>query len=143
MLAESIRIVIDTNLWISFLITNNYRTLDESILSGKIIVLFSEELLDEIIEVICRPKFAKYFTNNDISKLLKVFDTYGIFIDVKSKIELCRDIKDNFLLSLSVDSNADYLITGDKDLLELKKIENTKIITMDEFLKIFKKMAIN
>ena len=107
MAAEPIRIVIDTNLWISFLITKNYQALDESILSGKIIILFSEELLDEILKVIRRPKFSKYFTNDDISKLLEFFDNYGIYVNVKSKIDLCRDAKDNFLLSLAVDSNAD------------------------------------
>ena len=46
---------------------------------------------------------------------------------VKSKIELCRDSKDDFLLSLAMDSKADYLITGDNDLLDLKTIGKTKI----------------
>ncbi|MFN8431438.1 MAG: putative toxin-antitoxin system toxin component, PIN family [Spirosomataceae bacterium] len=43
-------------------------------------------------------------------------------------------MKDNFLLSLAVDSMADYLITGDKDLLELVNINKTKILTMSQFL---------
>ncbi len=49
-------------------------------------------------------------------------------------IKICRDEKDNFLLSLSVDSKAEYLITGDKDLLVLEKIENTEILTFSEFI---------
>ena len=54
---------------------------------------------------------------------------------MKSNVNLCRDQKDNFLLSLSKDSQANYLITGDKDLLDLKTLENTKIITMSDYLK--------
>jgi hypothetical protein len=55
-------------------------------------------------------------------------------VNVKSKIEMCRDSKDNFLLSLAVDGNADYLITGDKDLLILEKVNKTLIVTIQEYL---------
>lgn len=51
-----------------------------------------------------------------------------------STLNFCRDEKDNFLLNLAVDGNADYLITGDKDLLVLEKIEKTKILTYSEFV---------
>jgi predicted nucleic acid-binding protein len=50
---------------------------------------------------------------------------------------LCRDPKDNFLLNLAIDSKADYLVTGDDDLLILDRVENTKIIKMKDFLEIF------
>jgi uncharacterized protein len=53
---------------------------------------------------------------------------------VKTEITVCRDAKDNFLLSLAVDSAADYLLTGDNDLLEIKEILNTEIITISSFL---------
>ncbi|MFN2262353.1 MAG: putative toxin-antitoxin system toxin component, PIN family, partial [Psychroflexus sp.] len=56
-------------------------------------------------------------------------------IKVKSDIQLCRDEKDNFLLNLSIDSKADYLITGDNDLLVLDKIEQTQIMNFREFIK--------
>lgn len=51
-----------------------------------------------------------------------------------SDVTICRDEKDNFLLALAKDSGADYLITGDKDLLILKTIEKTKILTIVDFL---------
>ena len=53
---------------------------------------------------------------------------------VKSNINICRDEKDNFLLNLLIDSKADYLITGDKNLLILEKIKKTKILTFSEFI---------
>lgn len=49
-------------------------------------------------------------------------------VDVSTAITDCRDTKDNFLLSLVVDSKSDYLVTGDTDLLKLKKIKKTKIL---------------
>jgi predicted nucleic acid-binding protein len=60
---------------------------------------------------------------------------YGQFVEVKSKVNTCRDPKDNFLLSLARDSHANYLITGDQDLLDLKIFEGTKIIKMADYLK--------
>ncbi|WP_412467589.1 putative toxin-antitoxin system toxin component, PIN family [Pedobacter sp. KLB.chiD] len=44
-----------------------------------------------------------------------------------------RDAKDNFLLSLCVDGNADFLLTGDQDLLSLEKIGTTNIKTIASF----------
>lgn len=127
-------IVIDTNIWISFLITNRYKKLENLLIENEIIILFSEELLLEFSEVINRPKFKKYFSEIDVEELLNSLGNYIKFIEVKSKVNICRDPKDNFLLSLCLDGNADYLITGDKDLLEIKKISNTKIVTISEFL---------
>jgi predicted nucleic acid-binding protein len=55
---------------------------------------------------------------------------------IKTSVQVSRDAKDDYLLALSIDSNAKYLVTGDNDLLVLGKIANTKIITMSEFLEI-------
>ena len=53
----------------------------------------------------------------------------AIFIEVKSEINKCRDPKDNFLLGLCDIGTADFLVTGDKDLLELLEYKGTKIIS--------------
>jgi hypothetical protein len=55
-------------------------------------------------------------------------------VQVDHQVELCRDPKDDFLLSLAIESNANYLITGDNDLLDIKVIHKTKIITMANYL---------
>jgi putative PIN family toxin of toxin-antitoxin system len=129
------KIILDTNLWISFLITKQFTQIDQLIESKKIILIFSDELITEFIDVVNRPKFEKYFSKKDIKKILYYFDDFGELIKVKSDIKLCRDPKDDFLLNLSVDSKADYLITGDNDLLVLDKIERTQIMTFTEFIK--------
>jgi hypothetical protein len=99
-----------------------------------LILIFSNELIEEFIAVVSRPKFKTYFSKKDIEKFLVYFEQFGELVEVKSDLKICRDEKDNFLLNLSVDSKADYLITGDKDLLILDKIANTKILTLSEFI---------
>lgn len=128
------RVIVDTNLWISFLITKDFSKLEELIISNKIQLLFSAELLEEIATVMKRPKFQKYFSKKDTLYLELIISNYADFIDVKSYVDICRDKKDNFLLALAKDRNADFLITGDKDLLAIKQIANTSIITITEFL---------
>ena len=127
-------VILDTNLWISFLISKDYSFLDNYVLKEKVKLVFSEELFSEFISIAERPKFKKYFSNSDVDKLIQTIDKYGILIKVSSEIKLCRDIKDNFLLNLAVDSNADFLVTGDKDLLEIKNIHKTNILTIRELM---------
>src|SRR4051812_30457882 len=120
------RIIIDTNLWISFLLTNDFSKLDKIFEDKLITLLFSQTLLDEFIEVVQRPKFKKYFSFKDLESLLLQIKNEAEFIEVTSDIKLCRDSKDDFLLSLAKDGKATHLITGDKDLLDIKKFEKTK-----------------
>ena len=96
--------------------------------------MFSQELLDEFLEVARRPKFRRFFSASDIEEILETIEEYADFVKVQTQIEVCRDKKDNFLLSLSVDGNADILLTGDKDLLDLIKFGETKIMTISNFL---------
>ena len=128
------KIVIDTNLWISFLLTTDYSKIDSLLSNETIILLFSEELIDEFVEVAQRPKFRKYFSLDDLENLLVKVRTKAEFISVTSIVDICRDTKDNFLLALAQDGKATHLITGDNDLLVLQKIGKTKIITITKYL---------
>ena len=71
-----------------------------------------------------KPKVNLFFCNGTFT---------GTIIQVSSVVEICRDAKDNFLLALAKDSQADYLITVDADLLVIKKFEHTEIVTYTEF----------
>jgi len=125
-------VILDTNLWISFLISKDFSFLDEYIESGKVKLIFSDELFTEFIKVAERPKLRKYFSKSDLEALIQIIDKFGTLIEVTSEINLCRDKKDNFLLNLAADSKADYLVTGDKDLLDIGKINKTQILTISE-----------
>ena len=128
------RIIIDTNLWISFLLTNDFSKLDKIFKDSTAMLLFSQALLDEFLEVAQRPKFKKYFSLPDLEKLLLQIKDEAEFIEVTSNVKLCRDPKDDFLLSLAKDGKATHLITGDKDLLDIKTFGKTKITTITRYL---------
>jgi putative PIN family toxin of toxin-antitoxin system len=127
------RAVIDTNIWISALISPLFHQLIKGIIASKNIKLFcSETLYEEIKNATQKHKLLKYFTPQEADDLVQQLRYISEIVDVQSVVEICRDPKDNFLLALAKDSNADYLITGDKDLLILKKYGKTKIITIKE-----------
>ncbi|RCR67879.1 putative toxin-antitoxin system toxin component, PIN family [Larkinella punicea] len=128
------RVIIDTNLWISFLLTKNFSKLDNVFADQTLTLLFSQELLDEFIEVARRPKFKRYFSLADLQALVEQISLRAEFVTVTSEITICRDPKDNFLLALATDAKASHLITGDKDLLDLQQFENTAIMTIATYL---------
>lgn len=114
--------------------TKDFSKLDKILLDKSCTLLYSKELYEEFQEVAERPKFRKYFSLTDLSILLSEIRHKGLMISVSSKVETCRDSKDNFLLSLAKDGNATHLLTGDKDLLTLKRSGRTKILSIRDFL---------
>ena len=131
--SKKIKIVIDTNLWISFLISNGYEKLDFLFLSEKICLLFSKQSFAEFIKVASREKFRKYFSEKDLNELSVRMMKVAKIVHTKTIQTQCRDPKDNFLLELAIDGKADYLITGDNDLLDIKTIGKTQIIKISDF----------
>ena len=135
---KPIKLVVDTNLWISFLISRSYAKLDKILKAGLARLIFSTELIEEFIEVVERPKFKKIFSSSDIRNLFTDIYLYADLIEVKTSVQICRDKKDNFLLSLCQDGNADFLLTGDEELLVLRKFGKTRIMTLAEYLELQK-----
>ena len=127
------RVVIDTNIWISFLIGKTLIGLRDAIIFGRITILFSEELFAELIEVLQRPKFKKYFSATAIEQLIVLLYDRVEWIEITRHFDDCRDKKDNFLLDLSVSGHADYLVTGDDDLLTLNPFYGIEIVSYRTF----------
>ena len=127
------RVIIDTNLWISYLISKDYFWIDKLIQNKDIWLVFSRDLMDEFLTVVQRPKLSRYFSNNDLEHLVNIIDQYAVYCKAETIVDVCRDPKDNFLLSLAKDGQADYLLTGDLDLLDLKQFGKTKRITIKQF----------
>lgn len=108
------RVIIDTNLWISWLLTKDFTKLDQLLRNRTLVLLFSQELIDEFLEVARRPKFKKYFSFDDLDELLLSITKYAEFVTVTSNISVCRDSKDNFLLALAKDGKATHLFLAIK-----------------------------
>ena len=129
-----LKLVVDTNLWISFIISNKQNLLDPFLFSGDVRLLFSIALLNEIRETIEKPRLRKYFGATAFEEMFFMFEPFIDLIKVESVVTACRDPRDNFLLALSKDGKADYLLTGDSDLLVIKNFNKTKIITIADFI---------
>jgi putative PIN family toxin of toxin-antitoxin system len=129
-----IKVIIDTNLWISFLIGKQLASLKYLLIEKTLVPIFSPQLLNEINLVTKRPKLQKHFSPRKVQELLELLNIIGLCIETKSKINICRNAKDNYLLALAKDSQADFLITGDQDLLILQQFGITKIVTYQQFL---------
>ena len=131
---KPLKLIIDTNLWVSFIISNKLNLLDPLLFAGDARLLFSAELILEIQETIAKPRLKKYFRTNSLEEMLSVFEPFIDLVKVESIVTVCRDPNDNFLLALAKDGKADYLLTGDNDLLVIKKFGKTKIITIASFI---------
>lgn len=107
--------------------------LDEMIESGDIRLIYNEELLNELLAVMGRPKMKTFFGEKEIQKLLAQLKIFSAFSVVKTKVVACRDPKEDFFLSLAKQSRADFIVTNNKDLLMLEKFGETKIVTLNEF----------
>ena len=136
---KPIKVIIDTNLWISFLIGKQLASLKPLLVEKTVQPILSEQLLQEIILVTQRPKLQKYFPQSKVEELIALLKIIGLSIEIKAKVSICRDPKDNYLLALAQDSQADFLITGDKDLLILEQFKSTQIVTYQDFLQTIQK----
>ena len=135
---KPLKLIVDTNLWVSFIISNKLNLLDPLLIAGDARLLFSVELLAEIQETIGKPRLKKFFGANALEQMLSVFEPFIDLVNVESIVTVCRDPRDNFLLALAKDGKADYLLTGDNDLLVIKKFRKTKITTIANFIESIK-----
>ena len=139
-LNQHFAIVIDTNVYISALGFDNIllKLLNICFESELIQIYISDQIYNEIEEVFFRESFNKKVKNSlsKESKLEFLQNLKLLTVNTKTdqKITICRDPKDNKFLELAKTVKADYLITGDKDLLDLKQFGETKILKPSEFI---------
>lgn len=131
-----IRVVLDTNILISVLLfKGKLSRMVELWQKGKIIPILSKETFDELRAALEYPKFSlsraeiKSLIENEI---LPFFEVTDVSKHVKG---VCRDPEDDKFLSCAISANVDWIVTGDKDLSDLKKYEFVRIIHASEFIK--------
>jgi len=130
-----LRVALDTNMLVSTIIAAS-SVPAEAI--AKVLqtatVLVSLETWDEMEEVLMREKFDRYQAASFRRAYLDFLQESVDFVSVHSKVTICRDVKDDKLLALALDGNADFIVTGDKDLLVLNPFEGIPIITPLDYL---------
>ncbi len=130
-----LRLVIDTNILISGLMSVN--SLPQQVFdyaTSQAILLMSDEVQSEIENVISRPKLQKYITLERRTNFLSELSQQVERVTINQQIRACRDPKDDKFLELAVCGEANYIITGDADLLDLHPFQNISIIKAASFL---------
>lgn len=132
-------IVIDTNVLLSAALSPDgtaRKALDKAYKQFKIAQ--SEQTYQELKTRIYKSKFDKYISNEERQDFLEVVKKYSQFIEITTQIDICRDPDDNKFLELAKDANAEFLITGDQDILSLKTLAEyqNQIITPRDFINI-------
>ena len=136
------KLIIDTNLWISYLISERLDDLENLCLDRSISIIYCDELIEEIIRIANAPRIRKRgVKEQNVSDLVELIKLNGIKTEIKNVSGYAiRDPKDAYLLALADVVKADFLLSGDSDLLVLKRHNQTKIIPYSEFMAKYKSL---
>ena len=129
-----IEAVIDTNVFISGLFWEGKpKEIVKLALSRKIIGVTSPAILEELEEKLLKKfNYPKEQTSQYIQIIIKEFSV----VEPKTKVFVVQDQKDNKIIEAAIESNVQYIVTGDTDLLKLKEYEKIRIVSPSEFMKL-------
>lgn len=130
-----IRVVLDTNILVSaILFGGKPEQILRHLIEKKIQVIISSVLLSELKEV-----FSKKFPlrEPDLELTIRSMEKTFEIVQPRRSIDVARDEDDNRVLEAAIEGKCNYIITGDEDLLDLKKYKNIKILTPEDFLSYF------
>jgi len=133
---EGKRFVVDTNVLISHLLMPSSapgQALQHALRTGELLV--SDTTLTELAEVLNRPKFDKYLSNQDRKKFFEVLAPLCIRVEIIQPVHACRDPNDDKFLEVAINGSADFILSGDKDLLVLHPFHDIPILSPTEYLK--------
>jgi putative PIN family toxin of toxin-antitoxin system len=130
------RVVLDTNIIVSALISDGKpRELFRKGIENQFSIVTSDQMLKELARVLRRPKFK---TNpNEIRRITLALLNSAEMISVKTELKVVKeDPKDDMVIETAYDGHADFIVTGDRHLLELENFRGIKITTVEKALKL-------
>lgn len=138
---KELNIVIDTNVMISAALGKSatLNSIYNAFVNGLFTPVLSPALQAEILNTVKKPRLKKYFRAKEIRRLKELLKVDTVSVTPTQRISLCRDPKDNCILEAAVEAKADFIVTGDKDLLTLKYCRDIPIINPKEFIARIKK----
>ncbi len=130
------RVVLDTNVLVSALITEGRTAkLLQVLLEKNVELLLSKPILDEFVDVMSRARLREYIGSEEIENFLKLLLSVALIVDVKSKFDVTSDIADNIVLAAAHDGKANYIVSSDRHLLDLKNLKGIKILNPAQMLR--------
>ncbi len=97
------------------------------------ILLFSDETFDELRTRFFSSKFDRYVSRHDRAVFLAQLEAVSEWVSITGAKLGCRDPDDDKLLETALLGNADCLVTGDRDLLEMSSFHGIPIVTPADF----------
>ncbi|MEM3018311.1 MAG: putative toxin-antitoxin system toxin component, PIN family [Candidatus Bathyarchaeia archaeon] len=135
-----LRVVLDTNVLVSgLIIPGKPRELLSMISRREAALVLSKEILNELSKVMRRDKFAEYAGEEQVERFIKDIQSIAEITQLKSKIKIVEDPKDNIVISTAIDGEANLIVSGDHHLLSLKVFRGIKILSVDEAVHMLKK----
>lgn len=140
---RNLSVVVDTNVFVSGLIVEKGlpHQLIKLLEEGLFLLIISQKMRDELEEVLYRAKFSAFLSEDKLSKFFRMIDIISTIVSPHTIVPIeVRDPKDQKVLATALGGKADYLVTGDEDLLDLKnnpKLGKLKIVTVWECVKLF------
>lgn len=135
------RVLLDTNILISYLLAEDRPTmvvrLVEAIVSQRFTLVLADELLDELARNIRTKQYlAERIDASQLARLIDLLQSISEWADLQGlrHPHIVRDEKDDYLIALATIGRADVLVTGDHDLLEIDLPLPFRIMSMSEFL---------
>ena len=131
----STRVVVDTNVLVSsllFITSVPAQAFQKAMQNGRL--LMSDSLLNEAVRVLSRQKFDRYASKEIRYDFVAALVAVADHVAVTHQIQVCRDPKDNMILELAVNGGADFILTGDEDLLALGSFHKIPIWTPAQYL---------
>lgn len=129
------KVIIDTNLWISFLIGYQTQLVRRMLTDLRFDVYVCSRLIEEIRDVASRDKIRKYVSEADLDDLLAIINAYCQFATIEAEVAptAIRAPKDLYLIALADTIGADYIVSGDADLTDLGQYKQTRIMKLADF----------
>lgn len=132
------KVILDCNIWISLLIGHQALLVRQILTDVRFDVYACDELLEEIHDVCSREKIRTRVTDEEMDDFFRIIYAFSHMAKIEQKAQSeIRDPKDLYLLSLAESIEADSIITGDADLLDLKQHKQTQMIKLADFRKLF------
>jgi putative PIN family toxin of toxin-antitoxin system len=135
------RVVIDTNIYISAIFWNGKpREVIDLGRDGKITIFTSLDIENEIVGKL---KTTFKLAEEDVNRILLDFSTFTLPIRINKQLIVVQDDPDdNKFIECAVECRANYIISGDRHLLNLKEYEGIKLIKSSEFFKVYYKQEL-
>ena len=138
-----IHAVLDTNTLVSAVINIPFSVSQEiyqNFIDKHFVLVVSPSLLAELEDVLKRERVTKFHKRSDekLQEILSQLSELSYFVPGNTKVEIVRDPADNKIISAALEGKADYIMSRDRDLLDLKEYQGIQIVTTEEFMGILR-----